>query len=956
MLHSTCEWRPLRSYTLWFVSQLHRQISERCQSQHKNDKGYAMNKLPSATVTSQAAGLVRGQDWHSLELTEVLSALNTSADGLAVAEAARRLSANGPNELPAPPRPHPVLRLLAQFNNVLIYFLLAAAVAAGVLTHYVDMAVIVAIVLINAVVGFVQEGKAETALDAIRGMIAPHATVLRDGTRHKIDAREIVIGDIVVVEPGDKTPADLRLTRARSLLADEAILTGESLPASKTEAPVAADAPLGDRFCMLYSGTLIATGQATGVTVATGADTEIGRISALIGQVETLTTPMLAQINRFGRQITWFALGLGAAIFAFATLERDYLWSEALMVVVALAVGVVPEGLPAVISITLAIGVQRMARRNAMVRRLPAVETLGATSVICSDKTGTLTRNEMTARRIVTAQDEYLVDGAGYAPTGTIGLADGDGAPGSDAAQTDLIRAGLLCNDADLLDRDGRWSVHGDPMEGALVALAMKAGLHPETERGAWARRDEIPFDAQHRFMATLHSTPDGGAWLAVKGAPERVLEMCKTQAGATEAAVDPAYWQARIATAAGNGERVLGFAAMSAAPQLERLAFDQLASGLVFLGIVGFIDPPRDEAIAAIADCRSAGISVKMITGDHADTAVAIAAELALADNPQVVTGAELDGVSDDELRALAPAVSVFARTSPEHKLRIVRALQANGEVVAMTGDGVNDAPSLKQADIGIAMGRKGTEAAKEAAQMVLLDDNFASIVAAVQEGRTVYDNIRKVIAWTLPTNGGQTLSVVLAILLGLALPMTPVQILWINTITGVTLALVLAFEPTEAKVMQRAPRQRDAPLLSRFVLRRIGIVSVLFAIGVFGIFEYAMQRGLGEAVARTLVVNTVVVMQIFYLFNVRYLHMTSFSIRGVLGTRSVLAAVGLVTVAQLAFTYAPFMQVMFGSAAISLLDGAIVLAIGMVLLVVLEIEKALMFRCEALRPGLAG
>ncbi|MCY7339015.1 MAG: cation-transporting P-type ATPase, partial [Sphingomonas bacterium] len=876
----------------------------------ESDEVNPMNNRPDATLTSDAARPSRADDWHALVLADVLATLDTSAEGLEPAEAARRLAANGPNELPAPPRPHPVLRLLAQFNNLLIYFLLAAAAAAGVLGHYVDAAVIVAIVLINAVVGFVQEGKAESALDAIRDMIAPHATVLRGGARHKINAREIVTGDIVVLEPGDKTPADLRLTRARNLLADEAILTGESLPVDKAEAPVAADASLGDRFCMLYSGTLIATGQATGVVVATGADTEIGHISTLIGQVETLTTPMLVQINQFGRQITWFAIGLGAAIFAFAALVRDYPWSEALMVVVALAVGVVPEGLPAVISITLAIGVQRMARRKALVRKLPAVETLGATSVICSDKTGTLTRNEMTVRRIVTAQGEYLVEGAGYAPTGRIGAIDGDAASGSDAAQTDLIRAALLCNDADLLDRDGRWSVHGDPMEGALVALAIKAGLHPETERGAWARRDEIPFDAQHRFMATLHSTPDGGAWIAVKGAPERVLEMCEKQAGGEDAAADPAYWQDRIATAAGNGERVLGFAAMPAAPELERLSFDQLASGLVFLGIVGFIDPPRDEAIAAIADCRSAGISVKMITGDHADTAAAIARQLSMADNPQVITGAELDAVSDDELRKLTQDVSVFARTSPEHKLRIVRALQANGDVVAMTGDGVNDAPSLKQADIGIAMGGKGTEAAKEAAQMVLLDDNFASIVAAVQEGRTVYDNIRKVIVWTLPTNGGQTLSVVLAILLGLALPMTPVQILWINTITGVTLALALAFEPTEPKVMQRAPRPRDAPLLSRFVLRRIGIVSMLFLIGIFGIFEYAVQRGLGEAVARTLVVNTVVVMQIFYLFNVRYLHMTSFSIRGVLGTRAVLAAVGVVIAAQLAFTYAPFMQ----------------------------------------------
>ncbi|MEP9356429.1 HAD-IC family P-type ATPase [Xanthobacter sp. KR7-65] len=657
------------------------------------------------------------------------------------------------------------------------------------------------------------------------------------------------------------------------------------------------------------------------------------------------------RIEPFGKLITWFAIGMAALILAFAILVRDYPWSDALMVVVALAVGVVPEGLPAIISITLAIGVQRMARRNAVVRRLPAVETLGATSVICSDKTGTLTKNEMTARRIVTSETEYLVEGAGYAPLGKIGAtaATSDAAPDSDPARVDLVRAGLLCNDAQLVESEGRWSVHGDPMEGALVALAMKSGLHPETERGAWARLDEIPFDAQHRFMATLSRTPAGDTWVAVKGAPERVLEMCEAQAAGDK--TNAAFWQARIAAAAGNGERVLGFAAMKAGAGMERLSFRDVESGLVFLGIVGFIDPPREEAIAAIAACRSAGISVKMITGDHGDTAAAIARQLALADNPQVVTGSELDGFSDAALLEIAQTVSVFARTSPEHKLRIVRALQANGHVVAMTGDGVNDAPSLKQADVGIAMGRKGTEAAKEAAEMVLLDDNFASIVAAVHEGRTVYDNIRKVIAWTLPTNGGMTLGVVLAIVLGLALPMTSVQILWINMILAITLGLVLAFEPPEPNVMQRPPRPRNAPLLSRFLLWRIAFVSVLFTLGTFGIFEYAILGGRGEQAARTMVVNTLVVMQIFYLFNVRYLHMTSFSIRGALGTPAVLAAIGVVIVAQLAFTYAPFMHVLFDSAPVSILEGAIIMGIGIAVLVVLEIEKALMRRLGFLR-----
>ncbi len=904
-----------------------------------------MNRLFGVRTDAIETPPKAARSWHTLAAAEVLVALETSAEGLDPPEATRRLSINGPNQLPAPPRPHPVLRFLAQFNNMLIYFLLAAAAAAGFLGHFVDAGVIVAVVVINAGVGFVQEGKAEQALDAIRDMIAPHATVLRGGKRHKTDAREIVTGDVVVVEAGDKTPADLRLIRARNLLADEAILTGESLPAEKTEAAVALDAPLGDRVGMLYSGTLIATGQATGIAVSTGKDTEIGRIATLIGQVQNHTTPLLRQINQFGRLVTWFAIGLAGLLFAFAILLRGYQWPDALLVVVALAVGIVPEGLPAIISITLAIGVQRMARRNAVVRRLPAVETLGSTSVICSDKTGTLTRNEMTARRIVTAAAEYLVEGAGYAPVGQI-AALGVATAGAQAVQADLIRAALLCNDAQLVESAGQWSVHGDPMEGALVTLAMKSGLHPETERSAWVRLDEIPFDAQHRFMATLHRSRGGEVWVFVKGAPERVLEMCQTQAVGDGKPADAPYWHDRIAAAGGNGERVLGFAAMRVDPATERLSFAALEEGPQFLGIVGLIDPPRLEAIAAIAECRSAGIAVKMITGDHAGTAGAIARQLNLADNPQVMTGAELDGLSDDALREIAETVSVFARTSPEHKLRLVRALQANGHVVAMTGDGVNDAPSLKQADVGIAMGHKGTEAAKEAALVVLMDDNFASIVAAVHEGRTVYDNIRKVIAWTLPTNGGVALGVVLALVLGLTLPMTSVQILWVNMTMAITLGLVLAFEPSEPGVMRRPPRPRDAPLLSRFLIWRIGFVSVLFLAGTFGIFEYAMQIGRGVPAARTMVVNTLVVMEVFYLFNVRYLHMTSFSLRGAVGTPAVLTALGVVVAAQLTFTFAPFMQALFDSAPLTIFEGTMIIGIGVAVLAVLEIEKAVMRR----------
>ncbi|WP_454915834.1 HAD-IC family P-type ATPase [Xanthobacter sediminis] len=889
-------------------------------------------------------------DWHALPHPQVFSTLGTSASGISSDEARRRLDLYGANALPEAATRHPIFRFLAQFNNALIYFLLAAAVAALALGHTIDAVVIAAVVTVNAIVGFIQEGKAEQALNAIRDMIAPHAAVVRDGVRTSIPVKELVPGDLVLVEAGDRVPADLRLVRARNLLVDEAMLTGESVTAEKHEAPVAADAPLGDRASMAFSGTLVAAGQGAGVAVATGRHTEIGHISSLIAKVEPLTTPLLRQINGFGRGFTVVAFLASVALFAFAVLVRGYEWVDALIAVVAMAVGVIPEGLPAVITITLAIGVQRMAARNAVIRRLPAVETLGATSIICSDKTGTLTRNEMTARRLVAATHRLEVGGSGYAPEGTFT------APGSDddvaalEAAEELIRCGLLCNDATLAETDGRWRVNGDPMEGALVTLAVKAGLDPDHVRAEWPRQDEIPFDAQHRFMASRHGDPRGGSVLFVKGAPEALLARCCMQAGATSAEpLDPAYWNDEIATAAREGERVLGFAVKALpagdAAAGRRIGFADV-SDLCFLGLVGFIDPPRPEVIAAIAECRSAGISVKMITGDHAATATAIAAQLGLSDRLEVATGADVDAASDARLVQLATAASVFARTSPEHKLRIVRALQSTGAVVAMTGDGVNDAPALKQADVGVAMGVKGTEAAKEAAEMVLLDDNFVSIVSAVHEGRTVYDNVRKVIAWTLPTNGGEVLAVIGAILFGFVMPMTAAQILWINLILTITLGLVLAFEPSEPGVMGRAPRRSDAPLLTPFLLWRVVFVSVLFTVCTLGMFFYALGEGRDLATARTLVVNTIVVLEIFYLFNVRFMHMTSLTWHGALGTPAVLLALVAVVVAQFAFTYLPAMHELFETTPVTFMDGLIIVGVGVAFMAVLEVEKVLLRR----------
>ncbi len=879
--------------------------------------------------------------WHGLDKDVVLARLEGNPDGLTGEEARRRLIAHGPNSLPGAAGVHPVRRFLAQFNSALIYFLMIAALGAALLGHMVDAAVIMAVVAVNAVVGFLQEGKAERALGAIRDLISPQADVLRDGARRTIEVDGLVPGDIVLLESGDRVPADLRLLKARGMTVDEALLTGESVTAEKHEPPVPEDAALGDRANMAFSGTLVTTGQASGVVVATGAATQIGRISAMLQEVEAMTTPLLRQIDEFGRRFTWVVLAGAALLFAFAVLARGFEWTEALIAVVALAVGVVPEGLPAVITITLAIGVQRMAARKAVIRKLPAVETLGATSVICTDKTGTLTRNEMMVRHIHVEDHVVEVAGAGYAPEGELAARGRGGDPPDSvaalAAIQPILRCGLLCNDAALRADAGQWTVLGDPMEGALVALAMKAGLDPEWARREWERLDEIPFDAAYRYMATLHRAPTGEAAIFVKGAPEAVLAM---------AGADPTPWEARIGEAAALGERVLGFGMKRLDKAPERIDHGDLAQGVEFLGLMGFIDPPREEAVAAVAECRAAGIAVKMITGDHKATALAIANQIGLADDPVAATGAEVDTLSDEELIPFAVRVSVFARTSPEHKLRIVRALQATGAIVAMTGDGVNDAPSLKQADVGTAMGRKGTEAAKEAAQMVLLDDNFASIVAAVHEGRTVYDNIRKVISWTVPTNGGEMLAVVLAILAGFTLPMTATQILWINLVLAGTLGLVLAFEPPEPGVMRRPPRRPDAGLLSPFLLWRVILVSVLFAGVSLGVFFWTLGQGRDVETARTMVVNMLIVAEIFYLFNVRYLHMHSFTWRGALGTPAVLAAIAVVVAAQLAFTYWPPMHDLFGSRPLTLADGALLIGIGFALMLLLEGEKLLMRR----------
>jgi len=895
--------------------------------------------------------------WHACATDAVLTAFETSAQGLSSGDADDRLAKHGSNRLPQGARRSTLERLLLQFHNLLIYVLLGAALVAVALGHVIDAAVIFGVVIANAVIGFVQEGRAEQALDAIRGMIDPKSAVLRDGHRTTIPADRLVPGDVVLIEAGDRVPADLRLIRARNLRIDEAILTGESIPADKAAMPVPEGASLGDRTSMAFSGTFVVSGQGAGVAVGTGVHSEFGRIGTLLSTVEMLKTPLIRQMDSFAGHLTLAILGMSGAAFVFAHFVRDYAFADAFMVVVGLAVAAIPEGLPAIMTITLAIGVQRMAARNAIVRRLPAVETLGSVSVICSDKTGTLTRNEMTASVLVAADGVYGVTGVGYDPDGAVLPAGRPFDPVRDAAALALVRAGVLCNDAEIRKTEYGWAVDGDPMEGALVTLGMKAGLESNLLRKQFPRTDEIPFDAQHRFMSTLHHSHEGDSFILLKGAPERILDMSASQRRArADCAIDADAWRRKADALAAKGQRVLGFAVKPTRAGQRDLMFSEVGSGLVFLGLIGFIDPPRTEAIDAVKECRSAGIRTVMITGDHAVTAREVARQLGLDERPQVLTGKQLDLLDDDALREAVSGVCVFARTTPEHKLRLVRAFQAGGMTVAMTGDGVNDAPALKRADVGVAMGVKGTEAAKEAAEMVLADDNFASIVAAVREGRTVYDNLMKVIGWTLPTNGGEALTILGAILFGLALPVTPVQILWINMVTAVALGLTLAFEPTEPGTMLRRPRRRDQPILTGDLLWRVVFVSLLFVAGAFGMFFWAESRGLPIEEARTLVVNTIVAMEIFYLFSVRYVHGTSLTWRGMLGTPAVLLGVGVTVVAQAAFTYLPVMQSVFGTRPVAFADGLAVVGVGVALLLAVEIEKRIRRTTERTAYGPKG
>lgn len=882
-------------------------------------------------------------EWHGRSVEEVFEEFDTSAAGLSPEVARGRLSVHGPNLIEPPKRRGPIPRFLAQFNNVLLYVLVGAAVVTALLGHWVDTGVIVGVVLINAIIGFIQEGKAEKALEAIRAMLSPRADVRRGGRSMTVPAETLVPGDIVLLQSGDRVSADLRLLETKSLQIQESVLTGESEAVEKATEPVAPETVLGDRASMAHAGTLVTYGKGTGIVVETADRTEIGRISSMLTEVQTPTTPLLRQVAVFSRWLTLAILVVAAATFAFGVLVHGYSLNDMFLAAVGLAVAAIPEGLPPVMTITLAIGVTRMARRNAIIRRLPAVETLGSVTVICSDKTGTLTRNELTVQTVLTAEHVYTVTGSGYEPIGEFRI---DDEPVTASQYPDLLaaaQAAALCNDGELTELEDEWHLHGNPTDGALLAVGMKAKLDVAFERRSRPRTDLIPFESVHKFMATLHHDHEGHGYIYVKGAPERILEMCAFQRNNGEdVPLDTHYWLERIEALASRAQRVLAIAGRSTEPEHLHLRFSDVETGLTLIALFGLIDPPRKEAIEAVARCQNAGIQVKMITGDHATTARAIATRFGLGENHHVLTGKDLDALSEDDFHTVARDADVFARTTPEHKLRLVRALQATGHIVAMTGDGVNDAPALKRANIGIAMGRKGTEAAKEAAEMVLADDNFTSIMHAVEEGRTVYDNLRKSILFLLPTSGGEALTILAAVLLAQELPITPVQILWVNMITAVTLGLALAFEPAEAGVMKRPPRSPDAPILSAFFTWRIVYVSILLLAGTFGLFEWERSAGASLEAARTVAVNTLVAGEIVYLFNCRRIVEKSWTRDGLFGSRPVLITVALVVGFQLLFTYLPVMQVLFRTTPIDLGTWSRIILFALCLFVLVELEKA--------------
>ena len=918
------------------------------------------------------------ENWYAADVEEVVKLIDTdSINGLSEKEATERLQKFGKNLLPEKKKESKIIKFLKHFNDILIYILFAAAIVTFFIKDYVDTFIILLVAVVNASIGFFQENKAEKALENIKKMLSLKAQVIRGGIRMEIDAADLTVGDVVFLSPGDKIPADLRLIKADNLRVEESALTGESVPTEKKINALPEGTELGDRINMAFSGTTVSAGTGMGIVVAAGADTELGKINQMMSDVQPLTTPLLKQTAKFGKVVSVVIVVGSAFVFLFGYFFRSevYTIQQLSMSVICLAIAAIPEGLPAILAIILSIGVQNIARRKSIVRTLPSVETLGSVSVICSDKTGTLTKNEMTVKTLETRDGEYFVTGTGYAPEGDI-MHNCDNAECRDDATVrgccpkvnfekdpvlkELIEAFNICNEASLVkDEDGFWKINGDPTEGSLVTLFQKADIN----HAPMNRISTIPFDSEYKYMATLVEKADHNI-IYIKGAPDKLMEMSEFEK--TNKGQEPflkKHWEKQISAIATRGQRTIGAAYKIVDKSVTEIDHNDIHNGIVFLGLAGIIDPPREEVIEAIQKCKEAGITVKMITGDHVDTARTIAKELGIGDGITALQGKDLEQMTDTEMEEAVMTCDVFARTSPEHKLRLVKALQARGITCAMTGDGVNDAPALKKADIGIAMGIKGTEVTKEAAEIVLADDNFATIVSAVEEGRRVYDNLKKTILFILPTNGAEAFLIMAAIIFGTFLPLTPVQILWVNMVTSVTISLALAFENLEPGTMRRPPRSPKTPLLSGYFIWRILFVSVLiggstlimsmylkgntYLLEKLSLLNMPMDEAHIENIIRTITLQTIVIAQMFHLFNSRSVRGNTFK-ESWFSNKAVWVVCALLVVLQSSVTYLPFMNNAFGTVPLHIAAFQYPFMIGIAVFLIVEVEKAIMRKID--------
>ncbi|MGH1397292.1 MAG: cation-translocating P-type ATPase [Trichormus sp.] len=881
------------------------------------------------------------QQWHNLPASRVAENLSTNLEtGLNADEVTKRRERFGTNELKAKPGKSPLVRFLLQFHQPLLYILLIAGAIKALIGQWVNAGVIWGVTLINAIIGFIQESKAESAIAALASSVQTNATILRNHQKVQVPSAELVPGDVVLLASGDKVPADLRLLQSRNLQVNESALTGESVAVEKNTEPLNLDAPLAERTNMAYAGSFVTFGTGKGIVVAIGEATETGRISQLMQRGTSLKTPLTRKFDKFSRTLLYIILGIAALTFAVG-LGYGNSWTEMFEAAIAFAVSAIPEGLPAVVTVTLAIGVSRMARRHAIVRKLPAVETLGGATVICSDKTGTLTENQMTVQAIYAGGKQYTITGTGYVPEGEILLDQQPIDQNHYPVLIECLQAGLLCNDSHLEQKAGEWQVIGDPTEGALIVVANKLQLERTQVEQEMPRVDGIPFESEFQYMATLHE--DGtreGRVIYVKGSVEAIVQRCQQmlEAEGNLVPINPDTIHQQVDAMAHQGLRVLAFAKKSASIAQDGLDHVDIERDLIFLGLQGMIDPPRKEAIAAVAACQNAGIQVKMITGDHAITARAIAQQMGFNHHREILafTGSQLAEMDQSQLASAIEDGTVFARVAPEQKLRIVEALQSKGEIVAMTGDGVNDAPALKQAEIGIAMGAAGTEVAKEAADMILTDDNFASIEAAVEEGRTVYRNLLKAIAFILPVNGGESMTILISVLLARILPILSLQVLWLNMVNSIAMTVPLAFEPKSERVMQQPPRSPREPLLSRSLIKRILAISVFNWILIFGVFEWIKQTTTNVDLARTMAIQALVAGRLFYLLSISQLGKALINqIRGIKQTISDASAIGIgiacTIILQIIFSQWSLMNRLFSTAPLNLQQWFICLLVGL-------------------------